>query len=118
MQVLQGYLMGGRGLAECAEWLAGIDWDDPKLTREEKDALGLFELLLTEVAEGLREEREFREAAAEFVAKRSESVFIWQVFPAVSVAVGTADLSSSPVIAVSADRESRSWSISLQVVPS
>jgi hypothetical protein len=60
-QILTDYLKGTRGLEECAEWLAGIDWDDPNLTDEEKETLGLFELLVTKVAEGMREEKEFRQ---------------------------------------------------------
>ena len=48
VQLLQDYLLGSKGLGECAEWLAGVNWDDPDLTDEEKDSLGLFELLITD----------------------------------------------------------------------
>ena len=75
-RLLQNYLAEAKGLGECAEWLAGVVWDDPDLTEEDKESLGLFELLLTEIAEGLREEEEFRDAAASFVTGRS--------YPAVS----------------------------------
>lgn len=118
VQMLEGYLMGARGLGECAEWLAGVDWGDPGLTQEGKEALGLFELLLTEVAEGLRDVEEFWQAASEFVARRSQSIFTWQVFPEVSVVVGTANTSSSPIMFIAEDRGSRSWNISPQLVPS
>ena len=66
--------MSSIGLGECVEWLASVDWDDPDLTPEERESLGQFELLLTEIAEGLREESEFREAAAGFVAARTDTV--------------------------------------------
>lgn len=74
VQILAGYLEGTRGLEECAEWLAGVDWDDPELTSGEKETLGLFELLVTEVAEGLRDEKEFRKEASRFVASNSPRV--------------------------------------------
>ena len=118
VQMLEGYLTNARGLRECAEWLAGVDWDDPRLTQEEKEALGLFELLVTEVSEGLRGVEEFWQAASEFVAERSQSVFTWQLFPKVLFAVGTADTTTLPFEVVYVDQESRSWSISPQVVPS
>lgn len=118
VQMLEGYLMGARGLDECAEWLAGVDWDDPGLTQEKKDALAMFELLVTEVAEGLRGVQEFSQAASEFVARRSQSIFTWQVVPEVSIAVGTASTSTSPIMLVAEVRRSRSWSISPQLVPS
>ncbi len=74
VRLLEGYLMSSTGLGECAEWLAGVDWDDPALTQEERESLGQFELLLTEIAEGLREESEFRESADDFVSYRTDIV--------------------------------------------
>lgn len=118
IQILESYLMGAWGLDQCAEWLAGVDWDDPGLTPEDREALGLFELLVTEVAEGLRGVEEFWQAASEFVAKSTPSVFTWQVFPEVLIVVGTSNISTLPVTVLSADQESRFWSISPQVVPS
>ena len=67
-ELLQKYLKSSKNLRDCAEWLAGVDWDDPELTNEERESLGLFELLSTEVAEHLRDEREFRDAAIDFIA--------------------------------------------------
>lgn len=67
-QILADYLKGAKGLDDCAEWLAGVDWDDPSLMDQEKEALGLFELLVTEIAEGQRDEKEFRQEASQFVA--------------------------------------------------
>lgn len=118
LQILQGYLMGSRGLGECAEWLAGVDWDDPDLTVQQKEGLGLFELLLTDIAEGLREEVEFWEAASEYVAAKTQNVFAKQAFTTVQVFVGSANI-SSPVVemVVVEDQELRSWSILPLTVP-
>lgn len=119
IQMLQNYVSGAAGLGECAGWLAGVDWDDPAMTEEQRVAVGTFELLLTEVAEGLRGEREFFEEASRFVARRTSTVFARQTFSAVSVGVGTATNSSLPLdFLVSGDQESQSWSISTQLVPS
>lgn len=118
IKMLQSYLMGASGLGECAAWLAGVDWDDPDLTDAEKESVGLFELLITEVAEGLRKEREFWEAAAELVADKSQTVYSWRDFPEVSVAEGTATTTNLTLeLVVLGGRESRSWNISPQVVP-
>lgn len=72
--MLQVYLSGAAGLGKFAEWLTGVDWDDPAMTEEQREALGTFELLLTEVAEGLRGERELFEEASRFVARGPQSV--------------------------------------------
>ena len=69
VEILQTYLDGSQSLRNCAAWLAGVDWDDPTLTQEERERLGQFDLLSTEIAEGMREEKEFREAAARLVAR-------------------------------------------------
>ncbi|MDA1220293.1 MAG: hypothetical protein O2909_12830 [Chloroflexi bacterium] len=66
-QILADHLNGLKGLDDCAEWLAGIDWDDPCLNDEDKKSLGLFELLIIEVSEGLRDKSELRQEASQFV---------------------------------------------------
>ena len=68
-EILQSYLAGSLSLAGWVEWLARVDWEDPGLTQEERDCLGQFELLSTEISDGIREEREFGEAAAQVVAQ-------------------------------------------------
>ena len=72
--LLQCYLVSDKSLRECAEWLAGVDWDDPALTDEEKETIGLFEVLITEIAEGMRKEVEFQEAAADFIGRNATEV--------------------------------------------
>ena len=61
--LLSAYLFGWKSLADCAEWLASLDWDDPEFDQDNHDLAGRLELLTTEVAEGLRPEQEFWEEA-------------------------------------------------------
>ena len=69
--ILERYLSSAAGLREIAEWLAGVDWDDPELTEEEQEAYGLFELLVTEIAEEMRDEAELRAEAERFLADKT-----------------------------------------------
>ncbi len=111
-QLLQGYVLSSSSLKDCVEWLSGVDWDASDLDEEEARTLGLFELLATEVSEGLRVEREFWDEAARLVAARTGNVFSRQTFPEISLATGTAS-TSSPALVVSVPvRESRFWNIS------
>lgn len=71
VQLMQSYLRGASTMDDCADWLAGIDWDDPDLTKDEMETLGGFVLVLTEISEGLREEPEFRQDVVNFVAARN-----------------------------------------------
>ena len=71
VNILQSYLNYAAGLREIAEWLAGVDWDDPELTSEERNELGLLFLLVTEVAEGMRDEAELRAEAERFLAEKT-----------------------------------------------
>ena len=67
--MLQAYLESSANIECCAEWCAGVDWSDPELTVEEKETVGTLELLVTEVAEGLREEAEVRAFASGVVER-------------------------------------------------
>ena len=67
--MLQAYLESSANLERCAEWCAGVDWSDPELTVAEKEPVGTLELLVTEVAEGLREEEEVRAFALGIVER-------------------------------------------------
>lgn len=73
-QLLQDYLNSDQDLGQCAEWLAGIDWDDPALTYGEKETLGLLELLAVEVSESIRPEQDFRDAVAEVLTREPAAV--------------------------------------------
>jgi len=72
MVLLNAYLAGTKDLRDCAEWLAGVDWDDPALGAGIREDISLLQLLQTEVAEGLRAEHEFREAASDLILHRKE----------------------------------------------
>ena len=72
--LLQAYLESSANLESCAEWCAGVDWSDPELTVEEKETVGTLELLITEVAEGLREEEEVRAFALETLERLAKTV--------------------------------------------
>ena len=69
------YLMGWKTIRDCAEWLAGIDWDDPSLDSESLNFVGRLELLATEVLEGLRPESDFWQESAEFVARETNLLY-------------------------------------------
>ena len=117
IKLLQYYLTSSISLVECAEWLASVDWDDPELTGDERDALGLFELLITEISEGLREEYEFRREAALLLAAKTPVVFAMAPLANQLVAVSTSS-ECTPIVevAVTPDPASQSWNISLQQV--
>ena len=75
VEILERYLKSAADLREIAEWLAGVVWDDPEMTEEEQEAYGLFELLVTEIAEEMRDEAELRQEAENFLAERTSSAF-------------------------------------------
>lgn len=69
------YLMGWKTIRDCAEYLASIDWDAPSIDPVTQDIVGRFELLVTEVLEGLCPEAVFWQKVAEFVANETDSLF-------------------------------------------
>lgn len=117
IRLLQDYLTSSVSLAECAEWLAGVDWDDPELTADERGSFGLFELLITEISEGLREEYEFREEVARLLAARTPLVFAMMPLENQMVTVASSSESTPTVeVIVAGDQASQSWNISPQQV--
>lgn len=95
--MLTAYLMDWNSLRDCAEWIAGIDWDDPALTREFRYRAGRLELLSTETLEGLRPEADFWKEAAEYVAHETGSVY-WQPNPGgTRTTAGSSNVSTGPV---------------------
>lgn len=65
LNLLTSYFMGLKSITNCAEWLAGVDWDDPQLDQQTKNDAGHLELLVTEILEGIRPESDFwKEASA------------------------------------------------------
>ncbi|MDE2938405.1 MAG: hypothetical protein OXR67_05750 [Chloroflexota bacterium] len=75
VDILKRYFEAAADLREIAEWLAGVDWDDPELTEDEREALGMLLLLVTEVSENMREEAELRTEASRFLADRSSPAY-------------------------------------------
>lgn len=71
--VLTAYLSGRKSLSDICEWLAGVDWDDPSFDADSQSVVGLFELLATDVMEGIRPETEFAQEASDFVAAATGS---------------------------------------------
>lgn len=108
--------MRSLSFGECRDWLASIDWDDPALTKDDWEALGELELILTEIGEGLREEAEFWEAAARVVAANTDVVYGAASIGEISVTVGTTTVASRPMATtvIVDSPASRSWNISLQ----
>jgi hypothetical protein len=71
IDLLSGYLYKLKTIRDCAEWLAGIDWDDIELDQETIDLIGTVELIVTEVLEGMRPESEFFILAKEIVSTKT-----------------------------------------------
>ena len=96
VQLMQSYLRGASTIDDCAEWLAGVDWDDPELTEDETEALGGFVLVLTEISDGIRDESEFKEDVRQFVASRIGFVFQQAGPQEFDMAPGTTTSASRP----------------------
>lgn len=72
--LLSAYLMGWRGLADCAEWLSGINWDELDINLPLAATLGELDLLCTEAREGLRSESDFERMASDLVASSKSCI--------------------------------------------
>lgn len=113
------YLLGWKTLYDFAEWLAGIDWDDPGLDPESLKLAGRLELLATEVAEGLRPEAEFWQQVAEFVASETNFMYETQALLTGSMQINSSnDITDRPLELTPMPGEaSQSWSISPLLEP-
>ena len=76
LDLTKAYLTGWKTIRDLAEWLSGINWDDPDLDPDSISWVGRLELLATEVLEGLRAEADFWKEASDFVAGRTNFLFI------------------------------------------
>ena len=65
--LLNAYLQSVTDLEGCAEWCAGFDWSELSLTVEQQETVGILELLVTDIANGLRDEDELRAWALDFL---------------------------------------------------
>lgn len=130
VDLLAAYLMGWKALHDLAEWLAGIDWNDPNLDLETRQLIGRFELLATEVLEGQRLEAEFWPEAVQLVAAETNSIYsrYGSPFAEASITRSSNDVTFRPPTLVFPIRPSTSvvelkaeelpsWSISPRLVP-
>ena len=112
LDLLISYLAVWRTVRDCAEWLTSIDWDDPELDQENRTQVARFELLSTEVLEGLRSEREFAKEATEFVAEVTGSLYVvWEIAPQ-TVAASSTNTMETPELIVTEPGPSLPWNIS------
>ncbi len=112
LDLLSEYLRGAQPLTALSEWLAGVDWDDPDMTEEDREVFGLFELLTTEVFEGLRDEGELTTEATMLLTKEDRSVFLRDTSAEVIIVATTVDTPVSVAAKTGDDQEQQSWSIS------
>ena len=71
--ILRAYLSGSKTMDDCYMWLSGVDWSGPGPAPEIRQILGSLELLAIEAYEGIRDESEFHEEVANFVAQATGS---------------------------------------------
>jgi len=121
VDLLTAYLMGWKTVRDCAEWIAGIDWNDAGLDEATKALVGEIELLVTEVLESLRPEAEFWVEASKLVAQETNSVYFRQASTTDTVIASSSNENSvfplAPEIKVPEVAGSQSWNISPLPVP-
>ena len=94
IDLLTAYLMGWKTVRDCAEWIAGIDWNDASLDGATKELVGKIELLVTEVLEGLRPEAELWAEASKLVAQDTNSVYFQQTLTEDSIVANSSSENS------------------------
>ena len=112
LDVLSEYVRGEQPFPAVGEWLVGVDWDDPNLTEEEREGFGLFELLTTEISEGLRDEQELISEATILLTKEDRSVFLRDIRAEVIILSTAVDAPMSVAAMTEDDQEQHFWSIS------
>ena len=111
--LLAKYVSGEQPFSVVEEWLAGVDWDDPNLTQENKEIFGFFELLTTEVSEGLRDQQELIGEAITLLMRQGQNVFLNYMTVEATIQASSVD---APIILVTPEQGQRTWSISPQLV--
>jgi len=114
LNLLTSYFMRWKSISNCAEWFAGVDWDDPQLDQQTKTDAGRLELLVTEVLEGIRPESDFWKEASAMVARDTGFDYgqlCCDIVVACSAANDNADWSTD-LIVQDLGQASQSWSIS------
>ena len=87
--ILSSYLMGWKTIPDCAEWFASLDWNSIELESRIAQLLGRFELLITEVVEGLRSDSELWQEASTFVSQETQSWYLNFISPTPYESVAT-----------------------------
>ena len=113
LEILAKYVSCEQPFSVVEEWLAGVDWDDPNLTQENKEIFGLFELLTTEVSEGLRDQQELIGEAITLLMRQGQNVFLNYMTVEATIQASSVD---APIILVTPEQGQRTWSISPQLV--
>ena len=113
-EVLTAYLSGWKTVSDLYEWLAGVNWDVGSLDADSQQVLGIFELLVTDVFEGFRDEIEFAQEASDFVAKATGSRYFVPKSQAavVSSASSSDDIVRNLMPIKTASPAEQSWNIS------
>lgn len=114
LNLLTSYFMRWKSVPDCAEWFAGVDWDNPLLDPQVRNDASRLDLLVTEVLEGIRPESDFWEEASSIVARDTGFVYGQlrsDVVVTYSAANDKADWSTDLIVRDSG-RALQSWSIS------
>ena len=116
LDLLARCVSGEQPFSVVEEWLAGIDWDDPDLTPDEKETFGLFELLTTEVSEEMRDQQELLSEATTLLTKQGLNVFLKDITVEVVIRASAVDSPDTGAIMIRDDQDLQTWSISLVLV--
>ncbi|GEM_PF-5002795 len=71
VDVIVAYLDRKVTCSDLNEWLVSIDLDQPLLSSENKEAIGILRLLCIEVEEGIRAEEDVRQEALDLLSESS-----------------------------------------------
>ena len=73
--LLTDYLAGRKTVEEIGDWLAGTDVEDSVFDESTKDNLGLLDLFVIEVLEGLRSEADVWQLATKIITETAGGQF-------------------------------------------
>ena len=116
LDLIAKYVSGEQPSSVIEEWLAGVDWDDTSLNEDDKEIFGLFELLTTEVSEGIREEQELTSEATRLLTKQGRIVFLRDAPAEVISWASTVATSAVMTIMIGGGQNQKTWNISPQLV--
>lgn len=76
VNILSKYLTGKKSLCDVSEWFSCIDWNNIDIDSPISSLIGKFQLLVTEVSEGMRSESELWIEALSFVSNEN---YYWDI---------------------------------------